>query len=142
MKTNQKGIELIKEFEGFSPRAYRCPAGVLTIGFGTVQDVRPGMVITEEMAEAWLKRDLAECEEIVGRLVTVPLTENQFSALVSFVYNLGGTALKRSTLLKKLNAGDYVGAAEQLGRWIRGGGKELAGLVRRREAEMRLFLEA
>lgn len=100
------------------------------------------MVITEEMAEAWLKRDLAECEEIVGRLVTVPLTENQFSALVSFVYNLGGTALKRSTLLKKLNAGDYVGAAEQLGRWIRGGGKELAGLVRRREAEMRLFLEA
>ena len=142
MHTSQKGLDLIKSSEGLRLSAYKCPADVWTIGYGTTAGVKPGQTITKERAEELLRDDARRFEGYVDRLVKVPLTQGQFDALVSFTYNLGPGALEKSTLLRLLNAGDYAGAASQFGRWINAGGKPLAGLVRRRAAERALFEEA
>jgi lysozyme len=138
---NDKGIALIKEFEGLSLKAYKCPGNIWTIGYGHTRTVTPDLVITKERAEELLLEDLEFSEDSVRKLVRVPLTSNQFSALVSFVYNLGETQFRSSTLLKMLNDRDYSGASVQFLRWVYSNKKKLNGLVRRREAEMRLFLE-
>ena len=139
--TGVSDVSLIKEFEDLYLEAYLCPAGKWTIGYGHTKTAKPGMKITERGAEELLQHDLAWCEDAVRKNVKVPLTQNQFDALVSFVFNVGEGAFRKSTLLKKLNAGDYEGAANEMPRWKRGGGKVLRGLVRRREAEKKLFLK-
>ena len=138
MKISQKGLQLIKDFEGLELTAYVCPAGVLTIGYGsTGSHVKSGMTITAADAERLLQKDLSRFEESVNELVKVPLTQGQYDALVSFAFNCGTNALAESTLLRLLNSGDYTGAANQFKRWTNQG---LAGLVRRRKAEETLFL--
>ncbi|MES3411044.1 lysozyme [Enterobacter hormaechei] len=145
MQTSEKGISLIKEFEGCKLTAYQDSVGVWTIGYGWTQPVdgkliRAGMTIKQETAERLLKTGLVSYESDVSRLVKVGLTQGQFDALVSFTYNLGARSLSTSTLLRKLNAGDYVAAADEFLRWNKAGGKVLNGLTRRREAERALFL--
>ncbi len=145
MQTSDKGIALIKEFEGCKLTAYQDSVGVWTIGYGWTQPVdgkpiRAGMTIKQETAERLLKTGLVSYEGDVSRLVKVGLTQEQFDALVSFTYNLGARSLSTSTLLRKLNAGDYAGAADEFLRWNKAGGKDLNGLTRRREAERALFL--
>ena len=135
----EKGLELIKSFEGLRLRAYLCPAKVWTIGYGHTGDVRGGQVITQSQADDLLKQDLRRFEIAVRKLVKVPLTQNQFDALVSFAYNVGEAALSRSTLLRKLNAGDLAGTKLEFAKWNKGGGKVLAGLTRRRADEANLF---
>lgn len=142
MNTSQKGIDLIKAFEGCRLKAYKCPAGIWTIGYGHTSGVKEGQMITFSMAEQFLKQDLKRFETSVNNLVTVAITQNQFDALVSFCYNLGAMALKSSTLLKKLNNGDYNGAAEEFDRWVYANGVKLQGLVRRRRAEKELFKQS
>ena len=139
MNTSQNGIDLIKHFEGCELYAYKCPAGVWTIGYGHTKDVEPGMQITEDDAHNMLVEELNEYETYVNTLVSVPLNQNQFDALVSWVYNLGGGNLKASTLLKVLNSADYEGVPAQIMRWNKAGGKVLEGLTRRRQAEADLF---
>ena len=141
MKTSNNGINLIKQFEGCALSAYKCPAGVWTIGYGHTKDVKQGMKITTNQATSLLKEDLATYENYVNKYVKVKLNQNQFDALVSFTFNCGGGALKSSTLLKKLNKADYTGAANELLRWNKANGKILAGLTRRRKAEKALFLK-
>lgn len=145
MQTSEKGIALIKEFEGCKLTAYRDSVGVWTVGYGWTQPVdgkpiRAGMTIKQETAERLLKTGLVSYESDVSRLVKVGLSQGQFDALVSFTYNLGARSLSTSTLLRKLNAGDYAGAADEFLRWNKAGGKVLNGLTRRREAERALFL--
>lgn len=145
MQTSEKGIALIKEFEGCKLTAYRDSVGVWTIGYGWTQPVdgkpiRAGMTIKQETAERLLKAGLVSYESDVSRLVKVGLTQGQFDALVSFTYNLGARSLSTSTLLRKLNSGNYAGAADEFLRWNKAGGKVLSGLTRRREAERALFL--
>jgi len=139
MRTSENGLALIRQAEGLRLRAYKCPAGVWTIGYGTTAGVKEGLVITKERAEELLREDVKRFEDQVMRLVKVRLTQGQFDALVSFIYNLGAGNLSNSTLLRLLNAGDYKGAAAQFDRWTKAGGKELAGLVKRRAAERALF---
>ena len=142
--TGEKGLALIKQFEGLRLDAYICPAGVPTIGYGTTkvngQSVKVPSTITESQANNYLQSDVKTFEQAVNSAVTVPVTQNQFDALVSFTYNLGPGNLRSSTLLKKLNAKDYAGAADEFPKWNKSGGKELAGLTRRRNAERDLFL--
>lgn len=141
MKTGQLGINLIKSFEGLSLKAYLCPAGVLTIGYGhTGSNVMPGQIISEEQAENLLRIDLNRFEVGVANSVSASITQNQFDALVSLSFNIGLGAFKNSTLLKLLNDNRPNEAASQFLRWNKGGGKVLPGLTRRREAEMNLFL--
>lgn len=145
MQTSEKGIALIKQFEGCRLAAYQDSVGVWTIGYGWTnpvdgKSVKAGMTITQEVAERLLKTGLVSYENDVSKLVKVKLSQGQFDALVSFTYNLGARSLSTSTLLKKLNAGDYRGAADEFPRWNKAGGKVLAGLTRRREAERSLFL--
>ena len=145
MQTSDKGIALIKQFEGCKLTAYQDSVGVWTIGYGWTKPVdgkpiRAGMTIKQETAERLLKTGLVSYENDVSRLVKVDLTQGQFDALVSFTYNLGARPLSTSTLLRKLNAGDYAGAADEFLRWNKAGGKVLNGLTRRREAERALFL--
>lgn len=145
MRASENGINLIKQFEGCRLTAYQDSVGVWTIGYGWTQpiDGKPvakGMTITQQKANHLLTEGVAQYENGVTNLVTVSLNQNQFDALVDFAYNLGVNALKGSTLLKKLNAGDYAGAANEFTKWNKAGGKELAGLTRRREAEKSLFL--
>ncbi len=144
---NQAGLQLVKEFEGLAKRlpdgriaAYLDAVGIPTIGYGHTQDVQLGHMIDVKKAEALLLDDLQIAESGVEDLVKVSLSDNQFSALVSFAFNVGTGALARSTLLKHLNRGDYKGAADQFLRWVRAGGRKLPGLVRRRQAERKLFL--
>lgn len=140
MKISKKGLDLIKAFEGLELKAYKDSVGILTIGYGsTGSHVRPGMVITKEQAEELLKQDVSRFEGGVNDVVKVPLTQNQFDALVSFSFNLGLGNLKSSTLLRKLNASDYYGAANEFLRWNKAGGKVLNGLTRRRQAEKDMF---
>mgnify|MGYP003136316221 FL=1 len=121
--------------------AYKCPAGVWTIGYGHIKGVSEGMTITQEQAEQMLLDELIEYENYINELVTVPLSQNQFDALVSWVYNLGPANLKSSTLLKVLNSNDFEGVPAQIVRWNKANGKVLEGLTRRREAEAELFDE-
>jgi GH24 family phage-related lysozyme (muramidase)/LysM repeat protein len=136
---SQKGIDLIKSFEGLRTRAYRDPVGVWTIGYGHTGGVKPGQVISRERAEQLLRADTAWAQAAVRRSVKVPLTQGQFDALTSFTFNLGAGALASSTLVKKLNARDYAGAQKEFGRWVHAGGEVLQGLVRRRAAEAKMF---
>lgn len=146
MKINQAGLDLIKSFEGFSEKSYLCPANVWTIGYGTTrwfgQDpVKPGEHVSRSTAEELLRFDIYHFEIGVSRLLRAPVRENQFSAMVSFAYNVGLGALEKSTLLKLLNAlEEDEKVAAQFLRWNKAGGKVLAGLTRRREAESKLFL--
>lgn len=140
LRTNKKGIQLIKEFEGFREKAYICPAGKWTIGYGFTSDVKEGDMITEKEAEERLVKELTQVENEIKKVVKVPLNGNQFSALVSFVYNLGIRNFKNSTLLAYLNKNRFEEVAKQLLRWNKAGGKELPGLARRRKAERDLFL--
>lgn len=141
MKTSQKGIDLIKQFEGVVLKVYKDAVGLPTIGYGHL--IKKGEVfttITQQQAEELLAKDLKQFEEGISTSVKVALTQNQFDALVSFTFNLGIGNLNSSTLLKKLNVGDIQGAADQFPRWNKAGGKTLAGLTRRRLAEKELFL--
>jgi GH24 family phage-related lysozyme (muramidase) len=140
LSTNDQGLTLVKSFEGLRLTAYQDAVGVWTIGYGTTDGVKPGMQITEQQAEDFLRRDIARFEPAVASLVKVPLTSDQFSALVSFVYNLGPGSLQQSTLLRLLNQGNIQGAADEFPRWNKAGGRVLAGLTRRRNAERALFL--
>ena len=139
MQISKAGLDLIKQFEGLYLKAYRCPAGVPTIGYGHTAGVAMGQTITQQQADDYLRRDVRQFERAVARLVTVPLTQGQFDALVSFSFNLGEGALAQSTLLRLLNAGDYAGAGLEFERWNKAGGRVLPGLVRRRAAERALF---
>lgn len=139
----QAGIDFIKRFEGLSPTVYICPAGYPTIGYGHV--VKPqereqfASGITTEQAESLLRQDVQTAERAVLRLITVPLTDGQFDALVSFTFNLGAGALQRSTLRRKINRGEHVAALGEFRKWVWAGGRKLEGLVRRREAEASLY---
>ncbi len=147
MKISDAGLDLIKDFEGYhdrqpngDARAYRCPAGVWTIGHGVTEGIQYGMVWTKEECDEALLREISEHERHVKRLATVELNQNEYDALVSFCYNCGPGALGRSTLLKKLNKGDRRGAAKAFKLWNKGGGRVLRGLVDRRAREATLFL--
>ena len=147
MKAAENCINLIEQFEGFSDKPYLCPAGVWTIGYGSTRYENGVSVkstdkpITKKRARELVYAMLArEFEPAVNKYVTVKLNQNQFDALVDFAYNLGSQNLRTSTLLKKLNAGDYEGAATEFNKWIYANGKKLPGLVKRRKAEQCLFL--
>lgn len=144
MKTSKAGIDLIHSFESLRLKAYPDPGSKdgkpWTNGWGsTGSDIGPGTVWTKEKADQRFASDLSKFEQAVSLLVKVPLTQNQFDALVSFTYNLGIGSLKSSTLLKLLNASDYNGAGLQLLRWDKNDGKVMAGLTRRRKAELKMF---
>jgi lysozyme len=143
MTPSPRCVELVKRFEGFRAKPYLCPAGVATIGYGHTEGVSMSdPPITREAAAELLERDLAVFAAGVARLLTVPVAENQFDALVSFAYNVGLGNLQRSTLLRKVNAGDLAGAAREFAKWTKAKGVELPGLVKRRAAERALFEEA
>lgn len=143
MQTSDEGLAAIAEHEGLRLVAYPDPGSVdglpWTIGYGHTRGVQRGDRCTPEQAMQWLREDVQDAEEAVNRRVKVPLTQSQFDALVSFVYNLGETAFAGSTLLRMLNSGDYVGAAVQFERWNKNDGRVLSGLVRRRKDERDLF---
>lgn len=145
MEINREGLELIKRFEGLRLEAYQDVAGIWTIGYGHIRTAKPGMVITEQEAERLLKEDLRDAERAVSDLVKVKINENEFSALVSLVFNIGRGAFSRSTTLRKLNAGDHKGAADAIELWnkatVSGKKTVVQGLVRRRAAEKALFLK-
>ena len=133
------GLALIKQFEGCKLTAYKCPAGIWTIGYGsTGPHVHPGLTITQAEAGALLAKDLARFEAGVEQAAP-GASDNQFAALVAFAFNLGLGALTGSTLLKKHKAGDYAGAQAEFGKWVKAGGKVLPGLVKRRAAEAALY---
>ncbi|MGB3494773.1 MAG: lysozyme [Elainellaceae cyanobacterium] len=141
-RTNAAGIAIIKEFEGLRLESYLCPAGVWTVGYGTTKGVRPNVCISEEKAEQLLREDLASFEAGVNKMLAgVPLSNNQFSALVSLCYNCGLAPIKQgNTIRRTLEAGDYNGAADGFLLWRKAGGRVLEGLVRRRKRERELFL--
>lgn len=143
MKLSQKGIELIKQFEGYSSKAYPDPAtggAPWTIGYGTTKGVKPGMVITAQQAEKMLRDDVAKLEGGVSSLVTAPTTQGQFDAMVSLAYNIGLGNFGKSTLLKKHNARCYTCAADQFRVWNRANGKVMNGLTKRRAAEREVYM--
>jgi len=139
MNISQEGLSLIKKFEGCELEAYKCAAGVLTIGYGSTKGVKEGDTITQEEADKLLLHEMEEYESYVNDNVTVDLKQNQFDALVSWVFNLGPANLKASTMLKVLNNKEYDDVPAQIKRWNKAGGKVLQGLIRRREAEALLF---
>lgn len=144
MKTSQAGIDLIHSFEQLRLKAYPDPGSKdgkpYTVGWGsTGSDIGPGTLWTKEKADQRFASDLSKFEQAVSLLVKVPLTQYQFDAIVSFTYNLGIGSLKSSTMLKMLNEGDYSNAGLQLLRWTKNDGVEMAGLVRRRKAELKMF---
>lgn len=143
-KINAEGLRLIKQWEGKELVAYKDPVGIWTIGYGHTDaaglpKVTPGLRITEAEADEILKRDLGQYEQAVAQAVKVALTDNQFAALVSFTYNLGPANFRKSTLLKKLNAGNYDAIPGELAKWNKAGGKVLKGLSNRRAAEAGLW---
>lgn len=143
MKLSQRGIDLIKQFEGYSSKAYPDPAtggAPWTIGYGTTKGVKPGMVITTEQAEKMLRDDVAKFESGVSSLVTAPTTQGQFDAMVSLAYNIGLGNFGKSTLLKKHNARCYTCAADQFRVWNRANGKVMNGLTKRRAAEREVYM--
>jgi lysozyme len=133
---------LVRQFERCYLQAYLCPAGVPTIGVGHTRGVKLGDRCSQEQADVWLTQDLEEAAAAVSSLVRVPLTQGQFDALTSFVFNLGIKRLAESTLLILLNKGNYAAAADQFSRWVYAGTKKLPGLVTRRAAEAALFLKS
>ena len=142
MKINEEGLSLIKSFEGLRLKAYKCPSGVWTLGYGHTEGVKPGMIITEEQAEKYLCQDLERFEKGVEDLVVVDINENQYSALVSLAFNIGLSNFKKSTLLKLINKGnqnELEAVHSQFKRWVWAGSQILPGLQRRREAEFKLY---
>ncbi len=141
MKIGEQGLDLIRKHEGLRLKAYICPGGKLTIGYGhTGSDVKAGMTIDNAQADALLLKDVERFEKSVNEMVDVEMTQGMFDALVCFAFNLGAGSLKSSTLLKKLNANDKPGAAEEFLKWNKALGKVLNGLTARREGERALFL--
>jgi len=139
MNISQEGLSLIKKFEGCELQAYKCAAGVLTIGYGSTKGVKEDDTITQEEADALLLHEMEEYEGYINNAVTVDLEQNQFDALVSWVFNLGPANLKASTMLKVINDNKLTEVPAQIKRWNKAGGKVLQGLIRRREAEALLF---
>ena len=143
MNISADGIVLIKQFEGFSATPYLCPAGWWTIGYGhvlTLSERATYASIGEDWAERWLAMDVAVAENAVRQMISVPLRQHQFDALVSFTYNLGSGALQRSTLRRVINRGEKSAVPNQWMRWVWGGGRKLPGLVQRRAAELVFYL--
>ena len=139
MKTSPKGIALIKEFEGLRLKAYQCLGGVWTIGYGHTAGVKPGMLITKAQAEEYLKADLIAFERYLNGL-GLALNQNQFDALVSFIYNVGTGNFSSSTLLRKVRANPQDNSImDEFLRWVYSKGRVLPGLQRRRLAEMKLY---
>lgn len=142
MNISENGLKIIKNFEGCRLKAYKCPAGVWTIGYGhTGCDVKESLVITQEQAEHYLQNDVIIHSKNVTRLVKVPITQNQFDALVSFEYNVGYGNFASSTMLKLINQNKFPEAAQQFDRWVYANKKRLEGLAKRRQAEKELFLK-
>lgn len=140
-RVSQTGIDLVKKYEGFSEIPYRCPAGKLTIGYGHLIKLGENYKsIDRESAEKTLAEDLKIAQDTIDKNVKIKLTSAQYDALVSLVYNIGENNFRNSTLLKKLNSGDYTEVANQFGRWVKAGNKKLPGLVKRRAEERKLFL--
>ncbi|WP_297478418.1 lysozyme [Ferrovum sp.] len=139
MKYSQTGLLFTKKEEGERLVAYQDSVGVWTIGVGHIRGVYEGMTATDAQVMAWLAEDISFCEDAINQVVNVPLTQGQFDALVDFAFNLGIGALESSTLLKMVNSGDFSDAAKQFPRWDHAGGKELEGLLLRREGEESLF---
>ena len=139
MKTSEVGIELIKEFEGCKQVAYQDSVGVWTIGYGHTKDVYEGQLSIKKTCERFLAEDLQEFEDYVEAIVEVSLSQNQFDALVAWTFNLGPGNLLKSTMLRKLNEGDYDAVPDEMRRWNKAGGEVLNGLIRRRDAEAKLF---
>jgi lysozyme len=146
MKTSNEGVQFIKDAEGMCLKAYQCSAGKWTIGVGHTSaagmpSVHEGMVITEREAIEILKSDLRKFESVIDKAVKVKLSQSQFDALVSFVFNIGGGAFQKSTLLKKLNAGDYNAVPSELARWNKVNGKVSKGLTNRRAKEAAMWAD-
>ena len=139
MNPSQACVDLVKSFEGFSATAYTCAGGKVTIGYGSTDGGLLTGTVTEEEAEDMLLRDLEKAADAIDDYVDVPLTQGQFDALCSFIYNVGRQAFRGSTLRRLLNDGQHTAAGNQLPRWNKAAGKVLPGLVRRREAERRMF---
>ena len=148
MQVSDNCLQLIRASEGFKASPYLCPAKVPTIGYGSTRYADGTAVklsdppITQDQADEIMRSTLIEYENAVSRYVTVSLNQNQFDALVDFAYNAGAQNLRKSTLLKLLNQGDYDSAASEFGKWVFGGGVRLSGLVTRREREQQLFEQA
>jgi lysozyme len=141
---SRQGLDLICRFEGFSPIIYMCPAGYPTIGYGHLiteankEQFLDG--VDEDEALDLLRQDVAVAERAVLRLISVPLTQGQFDALVSFTFNLGAGALQRSTLRRKVNREEHTDVPAELSKWVWAGGRKLRGLISRRSAESRLYI--
>ena len=139
----QEGLDLICRFEGFSPVIYICPAGYPTIGYGHVVKAQERSLFSDGINDAQaielLEKDVASAERAVLRFITVPLTDGQFDALVSFTFNLGSGALQRSTLRRKVNREEHFDVPAELMKWVWAGGRKLKGLVKRRAAEAMLY---
>ena len=139
MNISQEGLSLIKKFEGCELEAYKCAAGVWTIGYGSTKGVKEGDTITQEEADSLLLHEMDEYESYINDMVKSDLKQNEFDSLVSWVFNLGPSNLSSSTLLQKLNNKNWDEVPAQIKRWNKAGGKVLHGLIRRREAEALLF---
>ena len=146
MIINKATLELVKEFEGFEAKAYKCPAGVWTIGYGTTAAANvgivpvEGMTITKAKAEGYLHAAMDKFARMISLDISAPINENEFGAFVSLAYNIGPGAFEKSSALRHFNAGNKTAAADAMLLWNKAGGKVLAGLVRRRAAERALFL--
>jgi len=141
-------LNTIQQFEGLKLKAYKDSVGIWTIGFGNIfnldtgNPIKEGDEITQETADRWLKIEVDQLQAKMQKVITVPLTDNQLTAITSLVYNIGFGAFKRSTLLRLLNAGaTKEEVAKQFLRWNKAGGKEIKGLTNRRQAEFNLFLK-
>lgn len=138
-RLNEAGLALLKKWEGCKLTSYKDIGGVWTIGYGHTSSACPDMRITQEQADYLLREDLATFESAVDKAVKVPLTDNQFAALVVFTYNVGRGAFNNSTLLRKLNAGDYASVPSELLRWNKVKGVPIKGLTNRRNGEVELW---
>jgi len=139
LSLDEEGLNLIKKWEGLRLEAYLCSANVWTIGYGHTRTAKPGMKITEKRANELLREDVRKFENLINRIVTVPLTQNQFNALVSWAFNVGEGAVRNSTLIRKLNSGDYDAVPAELMRWNKINGQVNRGLTNRRAAEVGLW---
>jgi lysozyme len=139
MTINVAGLDLLTRYEDFRPKPYDDGTGTLTIGYGHTRSAVMPASVTEEEAQELLRQDLEYFQDVIYRNVLVPLNENQFSALLSFVYNVGEGNFRNSTLLKKLNNGNFRAASDEFQKWNKGGGEVMGGLLRRRAAEEQLF---
>lgn len=141
MEISDKCLDLVRRFEGLQLKAYYCPGGVLTIGYGhTGPDVHEGKTITKQEADILLRQDMRRFESSVNNDIAVAMSQGMFDAMVSFSFNVGAAAFRKSTLRRRVNAGKLAEAANEFLRWNKAGGKVLAGLTRRRQAERELFL--